>query len=523
MTMGEEFGQHFTYLFARLGAAGETPEAEGRETGRAIWCTGTGVTLRLAANRDQLVRQVAGEAVIEVGHQGRFIGALRLGGEGTEPVRHAVYHSRAWPGEALRPEAGECLVKRVKQTTDLMAVALRTGYVGEQSAERRVNCTKSVSVVILGLGEQGTFFALTLPVLPPDLTAEILVDRGVESVERGGYDGNFSLFRDAFEAVKVSVRIFHEPLEAHEEIPVYLAGQFPQLPGRLGGEVFQRVLRGLHVVTPRLLAELRDCLFNLTVYEAFNVFYFLPFYVIGVGEELVAHLYCLLEVTGAEGVNVFLYALQFIINVILFEIIQLPICLCSIVRNHTAQVPQMLVDVRDCLPVEPVNLICDFIKSISFTFPNLLYHKFHILDHASFFWLTGILTLQLTPQLVKLRGDLGDALLYVLGLSSQLTLLSVKAIFNILQALCFVIIYVPTWHVTHPFVLQITQRLDDVSVQRAHLRFECCFDCFVGCLDFLWFFVKLMVMKVLNCLLDAFKVDSVISSIFTLICTKMLI
>ncbi|GBE62966.1 WD repeat-containing protein, putative [Babesia ovata] len=213
----------------------------------------------------------------------------QLGGEGTEPVRHAVYHSRAWPGEALRPEAGECLVKRVKQTTDLMAVALRTGYVGEQSAERRVNCTKSVSVVILGLGEQGTFFALTLPVLPPDLTAEILVDRGVESVERGGYDGNFSLFRDAFEAVKVSVRIFHEALVACVEIPVYLLRQLPQLLGHLGGEVFQRVLRGLHVVLTGLLAELRDCLFNLTVYEAFNVFYFLPFYVIGVGEELVAH------------------------------------------------------------------------------------------------------------------------------------------------------------------------------------------------------------------------------------------
>ncbi|GBE62979.1 WD G-beta repeat domain containing protein, putative [Babesia ovata] len=311
MTMGEEFGQHFTYLFARLGAAGETPEAEGRETGRAIWCTGTGVTLRLAANRDQLVRQVAGEAVIEVGHQGRFIGALRglrgdsggigtlpdllvvaqlggfaeplvdtvvrearqpyehlvdvarrpgggasgvvarlvvivetleensergfgvsvgvedaaviadeehgnyltghmpvqlaaalaavwnivahfaeepaeLGGEGTEPVRHAVYHSRAWPGEALRPEAGECLVKRVKQTTDLMAVALRTGYVGEQVIKRCVDVIKLSCVALLGRREQGTFVALTLPVLPPDLTADVLVERREEILERGG-------------------------------------------------------------------------------------------------------------------------------------------------------------------------------------------------------------------------------------------------------------------------------------------------------------------------------------------------
>ncbi|GBE63272.1 aminotransferase class III, putative [Babesia ovata] len=114
-----------------------------------------------------------------------------------------------------------------------MAVALRTGYVGEQSAERRVNCTKSVSVVILGLGEQGIFFALTLPVLPPDLTADVLVDRGVEAVECGGYDGNFLLFPHAFEAVDLSVHVFHEALVAHEEIPVYLLRQLPQLTLRL--------------------------------------------------------------------------------------------------------------------------------------------------------------------------------------------------------------------------------------------------------------------------------------------------
>ncbi|GBE62781.1 non-structural poly pp1ab, putative [Babesia ovata] len=159
--------------------------------------------------------------------------SAELGGEGTEPVRHAVYHSRAWPGEALRPEAGECLVKRVKQTTDLMAVALRTGYVGEQSAERRVNCTKSVSVVILGLGQQRIFIPLTLPVLPPDLVAQILVERRVESVERGGQCLNFLLFHHAFEVIKMSVHVFHEALEAHEEIPVYLAGQLLQLALRL--------------------------------------------------------------------------------------------------------------------------------------------------------------------------------------------------------------------------------------------------------------------------------------------------
>ncbi|GBE63001.1 DNA mismatch repair protein, putative [Babesia ovata] len=111
----------------------------------------------------------------------------------------------------------------------------------------------------------------------------MLVERREEAVECGGYDGNFFLFPHVLEAVKMSVRIFHEALVAHEEIPVYLAGQLPQLLGHLVGEVFQRVLRGLHVVPPRLLAELRDCLFNLTVYEAFNVFYFLPFYVNGVG------------------------------------------------------------------------------------------------------------------------------------------------------------------------------------------------------------------------------------------------
>ncbi|GBE63262.1 glucosamine-fructose-6-phosphate isomerizing protein, putative [Babesia ovata] len=243
----------------------------------------------------------------------------QLGGEGTEPVRHAVYHSRAWPGEALRPEAGECLVKRVKQTTDLMAVALRTGYVGEQSAERRVNCTKSVSVVILGLGEQGTFVALTLPVLPPDLTAEILVDRGVEAVECGGYDGNFSLFRDALEAVKMSVHVFHEALEAHEEIPVYLAGQFLQLRLHLGGEVFQRVLHGLHVVLACLLGEFGDSIVHLIVDEEFKGSHCVPLYSVGVFEELVARLHGLLEVTKLQGVDVILYAFQFLIDAYFFQ------------------------------------------------------------------------------------------------------------------------------------------------------------------------------------------------------------
>ncbi|GBE62783.1 hypothetical protein BOVATA_042760 [Babesia ovata] len=340
MLVAEPFGQCFAQLLARLDAAREPPEAERSEAGRAIWSTGTRLTYRLTADVGNLVRQVAGQAVVEqvqqlmqaflavlrviqshgvaievagvgcqstavaehsgedagtvggeppngfnqgVGREsggieailsllvvtqfnaftqlivdtvvrearqpyehlvdvarrpgGRVSGVVtrlvviietfeknperilgvfirvedtfeiadkehvtgergagvrtdvrvpQLGGEGTEPVRHAVYHSRAWPGEALRPEAGECLVKRVKQTTDLMAVALRTGYVGEQSAERRVDSIEFIGVIVLGLGEQGIFFALTLPVLPPDLTADVLVERAVESVERGG-------------------------------------------------------------------------------------------------------------------------------------------------------------------------------------------------------------------------------------------------------------------------------------------------------------------------------------------------
>ncbi|GBE63006.1 major facilitator transporter, putative [Babesia ovata] len=207
-------------------------------------------------------------------------------------------------------------------------------------------------------------------------------------------------------------------------------------------------------------------------------------------EELVAHGDGLLEVTGAEGVDVTLDFFECFVDVIFFEKPQLPIHTTGFARNLGAQFTKEFVDVRDCIPVEIFNVFLDFFKTFIFVLTNLLYHKFHILDHASFFWLTGILTLQLTPQLVKLRGDLGDALLYVLGLSSQLTLLSVKAIFNILQALSIVII-IPTCLVTHPFVLQITQLFNDVTVQRAPLLFECILDCLAGFPYGLWIGCKI--------------------------------
>ncbi|GBE62997.1 Aspartate tyrosine aromatic aminotransferase, putative [Babesia ovata] len=422
MTMGEEFGQHFTYLFARLGAAGETPEAEGRETGRAIWCTGTGVTLRLAANRDQLVRQVAGEAVIEVGHQGRFIGALRLGGEGTEPVRHAVYHSRAWPGEALRPEAGECLVKRVKQTTDLMAVALRTGYVGEQSAERRVNCTKSVSVVILGLGEQGTFFALTLPVLPPDLTADVLVDRGVEAVECGGYDGNFFLFPHVLEAVKMSVHVFHEALVAHEEIPVYLAGQPLQRVGHLGGEAFKGCSRGVHVVRARCLDQSLLGFFNLIVDVFVDTAYDLCFGLwLQQSEEIVAHVYGLLEVADAEGVNLCLDFCEVFVDVCSIESVQLPTGVRPCILNFLTQLHKMLSHLRDCASVKGVNFLFNTFKACIFSVADLLYHFLQIVHHAFFGCPTRSIVCfkESFSEVVKLRGDLLDAKKYFTRLSLQ--------------------------------------------------------------------------------------------------------
>ncbi|GBE62990.1 hypothetical protein BOVATA_044830 [Babesia ovata] len=65
MLVGEEFGQHSAQLLARLGATRETPEAEGRKAGRAIWSTGTGVAFRLTADGGDLVRQVTGQAVVE--------------------------------------------------------------------------------------------------------------------------------------------------------------------------------------------------------------------------------------------------------------------------------------------------------------------------------------------------------------------------------------------------------------------------------------------------------------------------
>ncbi|GBE63270.1 hypothetical protein BOVATA_047630 [Babesia ovata] len=277
----------------------------------------------------------------------------------------------------------------------------------------------------------------------------------------------------------LTLHLPHEALEAHEEIPVYLAGQLPQLLGHLVGKVFQRVLRGLHVVTPRLLGELRDCLFNLTVYEAFNVFYFLPFYVIGVGEELVAHGDGLLEVTDAEGVNLCLDFCEVFVDVMIFEKPQLPIHTTGFARNLGAQFTKEFVDVRDCIPVELCNCFFNAFKSTTFVFPNLLYHEIQIVHHASFFWLTGILTLQLLPQLFKLCGDLVDAIADCSGLSGQLTLLSVKVIFIIFKALSSL----PTCIFAKPLAHQVTQRLHDIFVQRVHLRFECCFDCFVGFMD----------------------------------------
>ncbi|GBE62778.1 GH17730, putative [Babesia ovata] len=282
----------------------------------------------------------------------------------------------------------------------------------------------------------------------------------------------------------MSVHVFHEALEAHEEIPVYLAGQLPQLLGHLGGEVFQRVPGGLHVVTPRLLGELRDCLFNLTVYEAFNVFYFLPFYVIGVGEELVAHGDGRLEVTGAEGVNLCLDFSEDFVDVILFEKPQLPVDTAGFARNLGAQFTKEFVDVRDCIPVELFNLFLDFSEAIRIVIicSNLLYHKIHILDHASFFCIFAFLTLQLTPQIVKLLGDFVDALLDVSGLRGQRSLLGVKVIFNIFKALSSL----PTCLVTHPLAHQIGQLLDHITVQRAPLLFECILDCLAGFPYGLW-------------------------------------
>ncbi|GBE63279.1 amino acid peptide transporter, putative [Babesia ovata] len=276
----------------------------------------------------------------------------------------------------------------------------------------------------------------------------------------------------------LTLHLPHEALEAHEEIPVYLAGQLPQLLGHLVGKVFQRVLRGLHVVTPRLLGELRDCLFNLTVYEAFNVFYFLPFYVIGVGEELVAHGDGLLEVTDAEGVNLCLDFCEVFVDVMIFEKPQLPIHTTGFARNLGAQFTKEFVDVRDCIPVELCNCFFNAFKSISFASANLLNHVVHIPYHASFICIFAILTQQLLPQPCKLIGDFVDALLYFSGLFVQLTLLSAEVTHNFLETINITTIKkLPTCLFTQPIGHQIGQRLDDVTVQRAPLRFEFRFDC----------------------------------------------
>ncbi|GBE61172.1 hypothetical protein BOVATA_026650 [Babesia ovata] len=73
MLVAEPFGQHFAQLLARLDAAGETPEAERREAGHSTWCTGTGVTPRLTSDGADLMRQVAGQAVVEA-----FLAVLRV-------------------------------------------------------------------------------------------------------------------------------------------------------------------------------------------------------------------------------------------------------------------------------------------------------------------------------------------------------------------------------------------------------------------------------------------------------------
>ncbi|GBE62887.1 methyl-accepting chemotaxis, putative [Babesia ovata] len=93
MLVAEPFGQHFAQLLACPRTSRETPEPEGSETGHPIWSAGTRVALRLTADVADLVRQVAGEAVIEVGHQGRFIGALRKSEhdkQSTEDMQHHV-------------------------------------------------------------------------------------------------------------------------------------------------------------------------------------------------------------------------------------------------------------------------------------------------------------------------------------------------------------------------------------------------------------------------------------------------
>ncbi|GBE62975.1 DNA-directed RNA polymerase beta subunit, putative [Babesia ovata] len=270
-----------------------------------------------------------------------------------------------------------------------------------------------------------------------------------------------------------------EPLEALEEIPVYLAGQSLQLLGHLGGEVFQRVLRGLHVLPPRLLAELRDCLFNLTVYEAFNVFYFLPFYVIGVGEELVAHGDGRLEVTGAEGVNLCLDFFECFVNIFCFEKLQLPIHTTGFARNLGAQLIELTGHNGNLSVFDIVDFFLDFSEAIRIVIicSNLLYHEFHILYHASFFCIFAFLTQQLTPQIVKLLGDLVDATADCRMLFGQCVLLIAEVTNNCVKAFFILFVNDPIRIFTHPFVLQIFQCVDDIFVQRAPMHAKFHFNC----------------------------------------------
>ncbi|GBE62958.1 flagellar protein FlaG, putative [Babesia ovata] len=378
-----------------------------------------------------------------------------LTGEGTESPAHGVQRGSGGLLEALRPQLCE-----------------RVGEVVEQASQPVVEALRHAESL--------------------NLLTEILVERREEILERGGQCSEHSAFHvpepvNVFAAL--TLHLLHEALVAHEEIPVYLLRQLPQLLGHLGGEVFQRVPGGLHVVPPHLFGELRDCIFNLTVYEAFNVFYFLPFYVIGVGEELVAHGDGRLEVTGAEGVNLCLDFCEVFVDVILFEKPQLPVDTAGFARNLGAQFTKEFVDVRDCIPVELFNLFLDFLEAILIVIicSNLLYHEIHIPYHASFFCIFAFLTLQLTPQIVKLLGDLVDATADCRMLLGQCSLLSVKVIFNIFKALSSL----PTCLITQPRGHQIGQRLDDLTAQRAHLRFEFRFDCCVGCLDVLRLLSKL--------------------------------
>ncbi|GBE63276.1 hypothetical protein BOVATA_047690 [Babesia ovata] len=175
---------------------------------------------------------------------------------------------------------------------------------------------------------------------------------------------------------KVILHLGHKALVPYRQVGGDLLRQPLQRVGHPGGEVFQGVLRGRHVVPAGLLGELRDCLFNLTVYEAFNVFYFLPFYVIGVGEELVARLDGLVEVTGAEGVNLCLDFCEVFVDVIFFEKPQLPVDTAGFARNLGAQFTEMFVDLGDCVPIELFNVFLNFFKTFIFAFSNFLFQMF---------------------------------------------------------------------------------------------------------------------------------------------------